>query len=111
MFTCLKYERIQIIIAYCYSKQLFKNNYRHENHREHFLKLEYTNKGFDFINIADIVNDYTVKEIIPAYCDDTELHSICHICKMPTRKYVFNYSDLCKNVKIEGNIEIAVICL
>ena len=98
-----KYETTQIIIAFCYFK-LFPKIDRPEQHQKHFLKIKYIDKGIDFINIAGILNDHTVKEKIPAYFENTELPIICYLYKKPTRQYVFNYSKVCKDVNINNAV-------
>ena len=57
-------------------------------------------KALIFVNIAGIFNDHSVKEQIPGYFDNTELPLICYIYKKSTRKFVFNYRLLCKDVNI-----------
>ena len=104
-----KYEIVQIIMAYCYSK-LFPKIDRPEDHKKHFIKIKYVNKGFDFVNIAGIFNDHSVKEQIPGYFDNTELPLICYIYKKSTRKFVFNYSQLCKDVNISENTPTSCNC-
>lgn len=98
-----KYETVQIIVSYCYFK-LFPKIDRPEEHQKHFLKINYVNKGFDFINIAGILNDHTVIKQIPGYFENTELPTICYIYKKPSRKYVFNYNQVCKDVDINDTI-------
>ena len=98
-----KYEIVQIITAFCYFK-LFPKIDRPDEHQKHFLKIKYIDKGIDFINIAGILNDQSVKEQIPGYFENTELPIICYIYKKPSRKYVFNYSKVCKDFDINDSI-------
>ena len=63
-------------MAYYYSK-LFPKIDRPEDHKKHFIKIKYVNKGFDFVNIVGIFNDHSVKEQILGYFDNTELPLIC----------------------------------
>ncbi len=98
-----KYEIVQIIVSYCYFK-LFPKIDRPEVHKKYFLKIKYINKCFDLNNMASILNDHTVKEQIPGYFENTELPTICYLYKKPSRKYVFNYSKICKDVNVNTDI-------
>ena len=98
-----KYETVQIITAFCYFK-LFPKIDRPDQHKRYFLKIKYIDKGIDFINVASILNEKSVKAKIPGYFENTELPTICYVYKKPSRRYVFNYSKICKDINISSSV-------
>ena len=43
------------------------------NHIRHLIKIPFTNKGIDFIDLPSIFRDNTVESSIPAYFENKEL--------------------------------------
>ena len=92
-------ETVRIIMAFCYSK-LFPKIDRPESHKRRFIKIEYISKGIDLVNVANILNDKRVTKHIPGYFDNKELPIICYLYKEPSRRYVFNYSKISKDIDV-----------
>lgn len=76
-----------------------------KTHKKHFIKIRYVNKDFDFVKIASIFNDHLVKEQIKSYFDNTEplLFVMFLVFFKSTRKYVFSYSKVCRDVNFSDN--------
>ena len=91
-------ETVRIIMAFCYSK-LFPKIDRLESHKDVLLKSNIS-KGIDLVNVANIHNDKRVTKHIPGYFDNKELPIICYLYKEPSRRYVFNYSKISKDIDV-----------
>lgn len=96
----LRYETAQIIVSFCYFR-LYPKIDSPENHKKHFLKIKYINKGLDYINITGILHDKNTIEQIPGYFDNVDLPMVSYIYKKPSRQYVFNYGKICKDFDID----------
>ena len=48
------------------------------NHIRHFIKIQFVNKGIEFINLLSILNDKSVISSIPTYFENKESHIICY---------------------------------
>ena len=97
------YEYTRIITAFCHHR-LFPIIDKPENHKRHFLKLKYINRGIDFINLSSIFNDSSVYSLIPPYFDNIEQPIISYSYKKPSRNLIFNYTSITTDVNIENNV-------
>ena len=48
------------------------------NHKRHFIKIPFINKGMDFIDLPSIFQDKSVTSSIPDYFQNSEPSIICH---------------------------------
>ena len=46
------------------------------NHKRHFIKITFINKGIDFIDISSVFQNKSVSSSIPEYFQNSELHII-----------------------------------
>ena len=70
------------------------------DHKRHFLKISYLNKGIDFIDLAGIFKDRRVSDKIPKYFKNSETPMICYKYKKATRCLLFNYNKIVSDLNI-----------
>ena len=74
------------------------------NHIRHFIKIQFVNKGIEFINLPSIFKDKSVISSIPTYFENKESPIICYKYNKPIRSTVFNYNKLVTELDIENSI-------
>ena len=74
------------------------------NHIRHFIKIQFVNKGIEFINVPSIFKDKSVISSIPTYIENKESPIICYKYNKPIRSTVFNYNKLVTELDIETSI-------
>ena len=74
------------------------------NHIRHFIKIQFVNKGIEFINLPSIFKDKSVISSIPTYFENKESPIICYKYNKPIRSTVFNYNKLVTELDIESSI-------
>ena len=74
------------------------------NHIRHFIKIQFYNKGIEFINLHSISKDKSVISSIPTYFENKESPIICYKYNKPIRSIVFNYNKLVTELNIENSI-------
>ena len=70
----------------------------------HFIKIQFVNKGSEFINLPSIFKDKSVISSIPYYFEDKESPIICYKYNKPVRSTVFNYNKLVTELDIKNSI-------
>lgn len=83
---------------------------KEEDHKRHFLKLLYINKGIDFVDLPSIFRDKNVINSIPDYFKNTESPIICYKYKKPTRNIIFNYNKIVSDLDVITNTPISCDC-
>ena len=58
------------------------------NHIRHFIKIQFVNKGIEFINLPSIFKDRSVISSIATYFDNKEFPIICYKYNKPIRSTV-----------------------
>ena len=62
------------LLTRCYTQHALRPYIDSEmNHIRHFIKIQFINKGFDFIDLPSIFRDNTVESSIPDYFENTIL--------------------------------------
>ena len=74
------------------------------NHIRHFIKIQFVNKGIEFINLPSIFKDKSVISSVPTYFENKESPIICYKYDKPIRSTVFNYNMLVTELDIENSI-------
>ena len=74
------------------------------NHIRHFIKIQFVNKGIEFINFPSIFKDKSVISSIPTYFENKGSPIICYKYNKPIRSTVFNYNKLVTELDIENSI-------
>ena len=73
------------------------------NHKRHFIKILFINKGIKFIDLPSIFKDRSVTSSIPAYFQNSEPPIICYKYNKPIRNTVFNFNKLVSDLDIHAN--------
>ena len=61
------------------------------NHKRHFIKIPFINKGMEFVDIHSIFRDNSVISSIPNYFNNSETPIICYKYNKPIRSTIFNF--------------------
>ena len=64
------------------------------NHIRHFIKIQFVNKGIEFMNLPSIFKDKSVISSIPTYLENKESPIICYKYNKTIRSTVFNYKKI-----------------
>ena len=72
------------------------------NHFRHFIKIQFVNKGIEFISLPSIFKDKSV--ISSTYFENKKSPIICYKYNKPIRSTVFNYNKLVTELDIENSI-------
>ena len=73
------------------------------NHIRHFFKIQFVNKGIEFISLPSIFKDKSAISSIPTYFENKESPIICYKYNKPIRSTVFNYNKLVTELDIENS--------
>ena len=73
------------------------------NHKRHFIKIPFINKGMDFIDLPSIFQDKSVSSSIPDYFQNSEPPIICYKYNKPIRHTIFNFNKLVSDLDIHAN--------
>ena len=89
----------------CYTQHALRPYIDSEiNHIRHFIKIQFVNKGNEFINLPSIFKDKSVMSSIPTYFENKESPIICNQYNKPIRSTVFNYNKVVTELDIENSI-------
>ena len=81
------------LLTRCYNQHALWSYIDFEiNHIRHFIKIQYVNKGIEFINLPSIFKDKSVISSIPTYFENKESPMICYKYNKHIRSTVFNYN-------------------
>ena len=93
------------ILTRCYTQHALRPYIDSENnHIRHFIKIQFVNKGIEFINLPSIFKDKSVISSIPTYFENKESPIICYKYNKPIRSTVFTYTKLVTELDIENSI-------
>ena len=93
------------IVTRCYTQHALSPYIGSEiNHVRHFIKIQFVNKGIEFINLPSIFKDKTVISSIPTYFKYKESPIICYKYNKPIHSTVFNYKKLVTELDIKNSI-------
>ena len=72
------------ILTLCYTQHALRPYIDSEiNHIRHFIKIQFVNKGIEFINLPSIFKDKSVISSIPTYFENKESPIICYKYNKP----------------------------
>ena len=60
------------------------------NHKRHYIKVSFINRGMDFIDLPSIFRDSSVISSIPTYFQNSETPIICYKYNKPIGYIIFN---------------------
>ena len=92
------------LLTRCYTQHALRPFIDSEiNHKRHFIKIPFINKGIEFIELPSIFKDRSVTSSIPAYFQNSEPPIICYTYNKPIRNTVFNFNKLVSDLDIHAN--------
>ena len=92
------------LLTRCYTQHALRPFIDSEiNHKRHFIKIPFINKGIEFIDLPSIFKDRSVTLSIPAYFQNSEPPIIYYKYNKPIRNTVFNFNKLVSDLDIHAN--------
>ena len=92
------------LLTRCYTQHALRPFIDSEiNHKRHFIKIPFINKGIEFIDLLSIFKDRSVTSSIPAYFQNSEPPIICYKYNKPIRNTVFNFNKPVSDLDIHAN--------
>ena len=73
------------------------------NHKRHFIKIPFINKGMEFINLHSIFKDKSVISSLQKYFNNSETPIICYKCNKPIKSTIFNFNNIVNDMNIDSN--------
>ena len=73
------------------------------NHKRHFIKIPFINKGIEFIDLHSIFKDNAVISTMPNYFNNSETPIICYKYNKPIRSMIFNLNKIVNDLDIDSN--------
>ena len=80
------------------------------NHKRHFIKIPFINKGIEFIDLHSIFKDNSVISSIPNYFNNSETPIICYKYNKPIRSTIFNFNKIVNDLDIDSNTPASWDC-
>ena len=77
------------------------------NHKRHFIKIPFINKGIEFIDLHSIFKDNSVISSIPNYFNNSETPIICYKYNKPIRSTIFNFNKIVNDLDIDSNTPVS----
>ena len=72
------------------------------NHKRHFIKIPFINKGIEFNDLHSIFKDNSVISSIPNYFNNSETPNICYKYNKPIRSTIFNFNKIVNDLDIDS---------
>ena len=92
------------LLTRCYTQHALRPFIDSEiNHKRHFIKFPFINKGIEFIDLPSICKDRSVTSSIPTYFRNSEPPIISNKYNKPMRNTVFNFNKLVSDLDIHAN--------
>ena len=92
------------LLTRCYTQHALRPFIDSEtNHKQHFIKIRFINKGIEFIDLPSIFKDRSVTSSIPTSFQNSEPPIICYKYNKPIRNTVFNFNKLVSDLDIHAN--------
>ena len=92
------------LLTRCYTQHALRPFIDSEtNHKRHFIKIPFINKGIEFIDLPSIFKDRSVTSSIPTYFQNSDPPIICYKYNKPIRNTVFNFNKLVSDLDIHAN--------
>ena len=100
------------LLTRCYTQHALRTFIDSEaNHKRHFIKFPFINKGIEFIDLRSIFKDRPVTLSIPTYFQNSEPPIICYKYNKSIRNTVFNFNKLVSDLDIHANTPESSDCI
>ena len=91
------------LLTRCYTQHALRPFIDSEtNHKRHFIKIPFINKGIEFFDLPGIFRDRSVASSMPACFQNSEPPIICNKYNKPIRNTVFNFNKLVSDLDIHA---------
>ena len=70
------------------------------NHKRHFIKVPFINKGIEFIDLHSIFKDRSITSYTPSYFKNAEPPILCYKYNKTIRNTIFNFNKLVSDLNI-----------
>ena len=74
-----------------------------DNHKRHFIKIPFINKGIEFIDLHSIFKNNLVISSIPNHLNNSETPIICYKYNKSIRSTIFNFSKIVTGIYKDSN--------
>ena len=92
------------LLTRCYTQHALRPFIDTEtNHKRHFIKVPFINKGIEFIDLHSIFKDRSVTSSIPSYFKNSEPPIIYYKYNRPIQNTIFNLNRLVSDLNIHAN--------
>ena len=92
------------LLTRCYTQHALRPFIDSEtNHKRHFIKIPFINKGIEFIDLPSIFKDTSVTSSIPTYFQNSEPPIIWYKYNKPIINPVFSFNKLVSDLDIHAN--------
>ena len=92
------------LLKRCYIQHFLSSYIDSEvNHKRHFIKIPFINKGTEFIDLHSICKDNSVISSIPNYFNNSETPIIGYKYNKPIRSTIFNFNKIVNDLDIDSN--------
>ena len=98
-----KLYKAALLTRYYVQHFLSPYNNSEVNHKRHFIKFPFINKGMEFIDLHSILKDNLVISSIPNYFNNSETPIICYKYNKPIRSIIFNFNKIVTDIDIDSN--------
>ena len=90
------------LLTTCYTQHALRPYIDSEiYHIRHFIKMAFTNKSIEFIDLPSIFRDNNVISTMPSYFENSESPIICYKHNKPIRNTMLNFNKLVSDLDIE----------
>ena len=73
------------------------------NDKRHFIKIPFSNRGIEFIDLHSIFKDNLMISSIPNYFNNSETPIICYKYNKPIRSTIINVYKIVTDIEIDTN--------
>ena len=92
------------LLTRCYTQHALRTFIDSEtNHKRHFIKIPFKNKGIEFIDLPNIFKHRSTTSSIPTYFQKSEPPIICYKYNKLIRNTVLNFNKLVSDLHIHAN--------
>ena len=92
------------LLTRCYKQHVLRPFIDSEtNHKQHFIKIPFINKGIESIDSPSIFKYRSGISSIPTYFQNSEPQIICYKYNKPIRNTVFNFNKLVSDLDNHAN--------
>ena len=73
------------------------------NHKRHFVKITFIDKGMEIIDLHSLFKDKLVITSVPDYLNNTGTPIIFYKYNKPVRSTIFNFNKIVTDMDIDSN--------